>query len=404
MSKTLFDNLFGGVFTTVINDVNEGDITTRFFDWVQEASDTPPASPLTGSIYFVLGTGTGAWAAHDNQLAYCVSGGETPSWRFCTLWPGQRVWVEASAAVLVITGTYASPTTEWEVDSSWVGAANGVAGLDGSGKVPSNQLPDSLVGAMVYKGVWNCSGGTYPTNPSQGYYYVASVAGTISSVDYEIGDWLAYNGSSWDKIDNSDKVSSVNSQTGAVTLVTDDIAEDGSPTNLWFTGARVDTQIKTVLNSNNQILTTNGSNVLTAVTLETGLRFASNKLDYNVNGLTAETSPASDDELLLYDTSTTSYKKVSVANLVPSGSVSWIVIDSGSSSTVFYDNYEAGHRHFIFKNGFTSQVLCGTTSSKVYTGCTMIGPGPDSTGSTPSNYLYVHSVGSYTATFVKCNI
>jgi hypothetical protein len=33
-------------------------------------------------------------------------------------------------------------------------------------------------------------------------------------------------------------VTSVNSYTGAVTLVTDDIAEDGSPTNKWFTDAR----------------------------------------------------------------------------------------------------------------------------------------------------------------------
>ena len=33
-------------------------------------------------------------------------------------------------------------------------------------------------------------------------------------------------------------VSSVNAQTGSVVLVTDDIAEDGAPINLWFTNAR----------------------------------------------------------------------------------------------------------------------------------------------------------------------
>ena len=38
--------------------------------------------------------------------------------------------------------------------------------------------------------------------------------------------------------DDTNLVTSVNGDTGAVTLVTDDIAEDGSPTNLWFTTAR----------------------------------------------------------------------------------------------------------------------------------------------------------------------
>ena len=37
---------------------------------------------------------------------------------------------------------------------------------------------------------------------------------------------------------NTDAVTSVNTLTGAVVLVTDDIAEDGSPVNLWFTNAR----------------------------------------------------------------------------------------------------------------------------------------------------------------------
>lgn len=44
-----------------------------------------------------------------------------------------------------------------------------------------------------------------------------------------------------DVIDNTEIVSSVNTKVGAVVLYTDDISEDGSPTNLWFTASRAKT-------------------------------------------------------------------------------------------------------------------------------------------------------------------
>ena len=54
------------------------------------------------------------------------------------------------------------------------------------------------------------------------------------------GQVLKYNGTSFVPASdlNTDAVTSVNTFTGAVVLVTDDIAEDGSPVNLWFTNAR----------------------------------------------------------------------------------------------------------------------------------------------------------------------
>lgn len=119
----------------------------------------------------------------------------------------------------------------WEekIDSSEKGAANGVAELDASSKLPTAQLPDAVVGAMIYQGVWNASTNT-PTIESgtgeKGYYYVVSAAGTTNIdgvADWEIGDWIVFNGTVWEKIDNSDKVSSVNSMTGAVTLDIDNI-------------------------------------------------------------------------------------------------------------------------------------------------------------------------------------
>jgi hypothetical protein len=99
------------------------------------------------------------------------------------------------------------------------GAANGVATLGNDGKVPAGQLPSSITGAMAYQGTWNASTNT-PTIPvaatgNKGQYYKVSVAGATNVngiTDWQVGDWIVSNGSSWDKIDNTeqDATSSVN--------------------------------------------------------------------------------------------------------------------------------------------------------------------------------------------------
>ena len=121
------------------------------------------------------------------------------------------------------------------------GAALGVATLDAAGKVPLSEIPDSIIGALSYQGTWNASTNT-PTLTSsvgtKGYYYVVSVAGTTNLngiTDWQIGDWAVYNGTAWQKIDNTDSVTSVNGFTGAVVLTTTNIAEG---TNLYYTDAR----------------------------------------------------------------------------------------------------------------------------------------------------------------------
>lgn len=101
-------------------------------------------------------------------------------------------------------------------------ALNAKADLVG-GIVPSNQLPAALVGAVNYQNVWDAGGGTYPLNAAKGDYYIINGAGTIDAVVYAVGDWIVYNGSSWDKVNNANTVSSVNTYTGAVVLVKADV-------------------------------------------------------------------------------------------------------------------------------------------------------------------------------------
>ena len=85
-------------------------------------------------------------------------------------------------------------------------------------------------GAVNYKGTWNASANS-PTLTSsvgnQGDYYVVNVAGTTNLngiTDWQIGDWAIFNGSVWQKVDNTDAVTSVNGQTGTVVLTVANIA------------------------------------------------------------------------------------------------------------------------------------------------------------------------------------
>ena len=119
------------------------------------------------------------------------------------------------------------------------GVPNGVATLDSGGKVPTSQIPQ--MGDLNYQGTWNASTNS-PTLTSstgtKGYYYVVNVAGTTNLdgiTDWQVGDWAVFNGSVWQKIDNTDAVTSVNGLTGAVVLTTTNISEG---TNEYFTTAR----------------------------------------------------------------------------------------------------------------------------------------------------------------------
>jgi hypothetical protein len=105
------------------------------------------------------------------------------------------------------------------------GQNGGYAGLDATGKVPLQQMPQSVLGANVYQGTWNAATNT-PTIPAaalanQGWYWVVSVAGS-TNIDgistWAPGDWIISNGTAWERIINIDSVSSVNAMTGAVVV------------------------------------------------------------------------------------------------------------------------------------------------------------------------------------------
>jgi len=96
--------------------------------------------------------------------------------------------------------------------------------LDGNGKVPTNNLPEAILGAMKYQGTWDASANAptlsaSPAATTKGFYYVVSVAGAtnLSGVtDWKVGDWAVSNGTTWDKVDSSDQVNSVAGLMGTI--------------------------------------------------------------------------------------------------------------------------------------------------------------------------------------------
>ena len=178
---------------------------------------TIPASNVTGTLQVNQG-GTGA-----TTLTGYVKGAGTTALTASSTIPNTD-----------ITGLGTASTKD-------AGAALGVATLDAGGKVPVSELPAAVLGALSYQGTWDASTNN-PTLTSsvgtKGYYYVVSVAGSTNLngiTDWLVGDWAVYNGSIWQKVDNTETVTSVNGQTGAVVLTTTNVAEG---TNLYYTDTR----------------------------------------------------------------------------------------------------------------------------------------------------------------------
>lgn len=240
---------------------------------VDGSSNLSEIGPLTNGQLIIGSTGGAAVAATlsgtSNQISVATGAGSltlslpqdiaavsSPSFTGLTLsgLTANRALTTNGSSVLTVSSVtatelgYVSGVTSSiqtqlnsKIPSSEKAAPLGVATLDGGGKIPAAQLPNSV---MDYKGNWDASTNT-PTladgTGSAGDVYQTSVAGTQNlgsgPITFALGDWAVYNGTIWEKSINSNAVASVNGFTGIVTLDTDDIAEGA--TNLYFTTARV---------------------------------------------------------------------------------------------------------------------------------------------------------------------
>jgi hypothetical protein len=195
------------------------------------------AATLTG---YVKGNGTSAMTASATVPSTDVTGLGTMS-------------TQNSNNINVTGGSMSGVTISDYIPTTQKAAALGVATLDASTKVPISQIPDAVIGALSYQGTWNASTNT-PTLTSsvgtKGYYYVVNVSGSTNLngiTDWLVGDWAVYNGTIWQKVDNTDAVTSVNGYTGTVVLTAADVSA------VPYTGATaaVDLNNKSLTNISN---------------------------------------------------------------------------------------------------------------------------------------------------------
>ena len=141
--------------------------------------------------------------------------------------------VNTKEVVVKFANVEGSPSDNAALDSAFLkpsdkGVANGVASLDSNGKVPTSQMNDAFLGNVKYQGLWNANTNTpelesTPTEGQKGFYWIVSVSGTQFETDFQVGDWIIAGTDSWQKIDNTDAVTSVEGRTGNVTVISDSV-------------------------------------------------------------------------------------------------------------------------------------------------------------------------------------
>ena len=133
----------------------------------------------------------------------------------------------------------------------------------------------TITGALNYQGTWNASTNSPALTSSvgtNGYYYVVVTAGSTNLngvTDWQVGDWAIFNGTVWQKIDQTNLVTSVAGRTGDITLSNTDISGLGTAATTNSTayataaqGVKADTALQTITSSDASLLITAvGTNV-----------------------------------------------------------------------------------------------------------------------------------------------
>lgn len=100
----------------------------------------------------------------------------------------------------------------------------------------------TVTGILHYMGAWSAAGGSFPLEPIKGAFWKISEAGTVGGVALAVGDQIIYSGTGWDKIDNTETVTSVAGRVGAVQLSLSDVdgVQAALDEKLGNTGGAVD--------------------------------------------------------------------------------------------------------------------------------------------------------------------
>lgn len=193
---------------------------------IRNAITTSPDAPLAGALQLAelaVNTQSGKLYLKGNSGVVEVGGGALTTNDITRLAIADKI-PQLTSAGLISTYQIQGLTTSQVAFLTTTAVAGLVPQLGVDGKIPSALLPAASVGALTYKGAWNvntspviASGGVVGAGTAtKGDYYVASNSATLSpAIDgqtrVEAGDWIVFNGSTWDFVDGAkSEVLSVN--------------------------------------------------------------------------------------------------------------------------------------------------------------------------------------------------
>jgi hypothetical protein len=190
-----------------------------------------------GSNATVVNSGTSSAAVFDFTIPRGNTGATGATGTAATITAGTTTTTAPGTnATVTNSGTSAAAVFDFGIPRGAGVIAGGTAGqyLAKASSTDYDTAWITITGALSYQGSWNASTNT-PTLTSSvgtnGYYYVVSVAGSTNLngvTDWQVGDWAIYNGTIWQKIDQTNLVTSVAGRTGAVVLANTDISGLGT--------------------------------------------------------------------------------------------------------------------------------------------------------------------------------
>ena len=139
-------------------------------------------------------------------------------------------WVGATPDSILTTKGYVDRTVSGgiiNVDNTLTSTSVTDALSANQGRVLNDKIL-ALEGSLIPQGNWDALNNVpdISTNSTVGYYWIVSVDGATNLdgiTDWKVNDWAIKTATGWSKIDNTDKVTSVNGVSGDVELDADDI-------------------------------------------------------------------------------------------------------------------------------------------------------------------------------------
>jgi hypothetical protein len=208
--------------------------------------------PMAGAVVWSGADGLYVSAAGTAGQVLVSGGSNVPTWGSAIILsdqPANVVYAGPAAGAAAPTAFRALVNADLPlsgVTANTYGSSTLIPSITVNSKgVVTGVTTSAIIGTLSYQGGWNASTNVpalVSSVGSSGYYYVVTTAGSTDLngiTDWVIGDWAIFNGTVWQKIDQTNTVTSVNGQTGAVSVGTVTSVAMTVPTGLSISGTPI---------------------------------------------------------------------------------------------------------------------------------------------------------------------